>query len=154
MIKEPSLLLIDDWQNHYDHVLMMNLNQEGWVVEGAIDPSIDGAFDKARRKIQKYDGFSVILLDIMWELGGELYGGIKILHRLSKVLGNRPISRQVVPVTRKSSTIEEDPNIKELVRKLRIPIDMQRMFLFETQHGRDSLKKYLLDLWQQIQPKS
>jgi hypothetical protein len=146
MHNEPSVLLIDDEQAHDAYFRMMDLDEEGWSIESAIDPTIDGAFSKASQKIDQYGGFSVILLDILWKY--DKHGGIKILHRLFKAYGNSLPARQVLIVTRKT-----DPAVKDLVDKLNIPVDMRTLTL-DTQNGRDRLKKCLLRLWRRIRPKS
>jgi hypothetical protein len=152
MKNEPSVLLIDDKEESEAYLRMMDLDAEGWSVECAIDSTIKGAVDKSRKKIDLYDGFSIILLDILWPYN-EKYGGIKVLHRLFKAYGNCLPARQVLIVT-KGSTISDDPNLKQLAANLNIPVDMRCSFVLATQNGRDRLKKCLLRLWRRIKPKS
>ena len=147
MRNEPSLLLIDDMQAHDAYLRMMKLDSRGWTVESAIDPTVDGAVAKAREKIDEYEGFSIILLDILWP--HENYGGIKILHKLYKAFGNILPTRRVLIVTRKS--IKSDPQVTKLADKLRMPVAMRTLML-DTGNGRDRLKECLLQLWRQVQP--
>lgn len=156
MLREPSVLLVDDEAPHYENVLAMNLQEdedEPWVVEGAIGASVEIASKKAGELIRQYEGFTVILLDIMWRYGGEEYGGIKILLDLQKRIESiRPMCRQVLLVTRKASLADPDPKLKALMDKLGIPWDMRKPFLLQTEHGRNDLKECLRELWRKNRP--
>jgi hypothetical protein len=157
MLKEPSVLLIDDEEEHYNSLCKMELDKESdaWKVEGVITVDIDEALEKASKIIVDNEGFTVILLDIRWFYDKddyESYAGLKILKRLYKTCPVSPICRKVMIVTKAASVSAPDPILQELQAKN--PSIVQIPFQFETQYGRDGIKKCLLDYWQQIKSES
>ena len=146
MKKEPSLLLIDDMQQHDHYLRMMDLDKEGWAVESVIEQTVKKALAEACGKIRQYGGFSVIVLDMLWP-HGKLHGGIEIWRDLVRRHGGTPPARKVVIVTRKA--VNDDPKVKEFADKLNIPANMRTLML-ETPSGRHRLKEYLRSIWQEI----
>lgn len=156
MLNEPSVLLIDDEEEHYNSLCEMKLDEEkdAWEVKGVITNDINEAYKKASKMIEKQEGFTVILLDIRWFYDKDdfdSYAGLKILQRLYKTSPVSPMCRKVMIVTKAASISAPDPILDELKKKK--PSITQIPYQFVTQHGRDGVKKCLLDFWQQVKPK-
>ncbi len=138
---EPSVLLIDDMWAHEKYLRMLGLEDEGWIVEAAIDREVAGATRLAAEKIRAYGGFTFILLDIHWPR--DMWGGVKVLHALWRRLGRRRPARKVIILTR--SLVFAHEELIRLADILRIP-DELRILQLDTEEERQQLKKVLLKL--------
>ncbi len=150
MFKEPSLLLIDDWSAHEEHLRHLDLDRLGWKIATAIDPTIEGTTKKAQAEIDANGGgFTLLLLDIIWPR--NQYGGVEVLARLKKLYKNLPF-RRILIVSRKTSIIDADPILTKLFEKLNVSVD-ERAFMHETVQGRQRLKQAILGTWRQLKPR-
>jgi CheY-like chemotaxis protein len=144
-MNEPSVLLVDDTKIHEKYLRMLNLEKEGWIVKVAIDQTINGAVRKAARQIEANDGFTIVLLDILWPT--DKFGGVKVLNKLSKKYSRKLPVRKVIIMSRES--VYSKPELMRLADVLRMP-DELRCLQLTTAYEREQLKKVLLKIWNKI----